>query len=312
VKPSLLTIARRALAGEAALAAGSHVVVAVSGGPDSMALLDVLARLAPEAGLTLSAHGVDHGLRQGAAAELDLAEAHAAKLGVPWSRTEVDVAHGGNLQARARAARWASLVTAARAWKRPAIATGHHAADRAETVLLRILRGSGLRGLGVLPPRALAPGAADVAVIRPLLRAERPAILAHLERHRVAFARDPSNDDPRFLRTRVRAALLPLLTELDAGIVHHLADLADEIARLGSEDGQDANGNSASWWRAAGLPRATQTAIAGLLRSRSRTVRVWMPGGLVLSAEGSGRGAQSPTSSTKSATARLPRRSPSG
>jgi tRNA(Ile)-lysidine synthase len=274
-----------------------------------MALLDVLGRVAVSVGLTLSAHGVDHGLRPAARAELDLAEAHAAKLGVPWSRTEVDVPAGGNLQARARTARWAALVAAARGWKAGAsagavaIATAHHAADRAETVLLRILRGSGLRGLGVLPPRGHAPGAADIRVIRPLIRAERPAILAHLERHGVGFARDPSNEDPRFLRTRVRADVLPLLTELDGGIVHHLADLADEIAR------DDSGPAPAPVPWTAGLPRSTQTAITELLRSRSPAGRVWLPGGLVLSVDGP---APKGTSSTKSATARLPRRSPSG
>jgi tRNA(Ile)-lysidine synthase len=320
VAASLSTIVRRALAGEAALAKGSAVLVAVSGGPDSMALLDALARLGPRAELSIVAHGVDHGLREEAPRELDLAQALARRLGVSFERTRVAVAPGGNLQARARVLRWRALVAAARPLK-AAIATAHHADDRAETMMMRLLRGAGLRGLGVLPARATAPDAEDVLVVRPLLRARREDVLAHLSRHKVPHAHDPSNDDPRYLRTRIRQRILPLLAELDPAIVRHLEAVADEIGAVGVSRSPPAlhanlaDGASAPAWASA-LPRATQAAIAALARSRSQQTRVWLPGGLVVSAgpraqgEGS-RPRQSGAGQTRSHT-RLPERKRSG
>jgi tRNA(Ile)-lysidine synthase len=220
--PTLLTLATRTLSEECRLERGERILAAVSGGPDSMALLDVLARLGPKLGFDLAAHGVDHGLRPEAAQELDLAERHAVRLGVPFTRTRVALEAGGNLQARARTVRYAALEEAARAHSAALIATAHHADDRAETVLLRLLRGSGPRGLAVLPPRAGAR-------IRPLIRARRSDVLLHLERHGVPFATDPSNADRRHLRVRVRDELLPLMTDLSPGVVGHLNALADAL-----------------------------------------------------------------------------------
>jgi tRNA(Ile)-lysidine synthase len=223
--PSLVTTVRRTLVEECSLTPGQSLLLAVSGGGDSQAMLSVLARLAPELGFRLQAHGVDHGLRHEAAAELDLAEALASKLGVPFARTRVDVPRGANLQARARAARYEALRNAARA-SNALIATAHHATDRAETVLLRLLRGSGPRGLAVLAPRAHD-------VIRPLVRAEKSDVLLHLTRHCVDFAEDPSNTDAAFLRVRVRHELVPLLAQLSPQIVRHLNALADALDGAG-------------------------------------------------------------------------------
>lgn len=275
---SLVTIVRRAMTGECALPEGSALVVAVSGGPDSMALLSALARLSPELGLSIRAHGVDHGLRPEAARELDLAERYAASEGVPFERTRVSVPRGGNLQARARELRWRALAAVARRHD-AAIATAHHADDRAETLLMRVLRGAGARGLAVLPPRAHAPCAGGdlpaVTVVRPLLRARRRDVLLHLARHAIPSATDPSNVDPRYLRTTVRRDVLPLLSELDPEIVQHLGALADELASI-------VPGGKAPHWASA-LPRATQEALARLQESGSRSARVWLPDGLVVS-----------------------------
>ena len=137
---------------------GATVLVAVSGGADSMALLHALGLLRGELASVFFAHGVDHGLRAPAAAELDLAERFARSLDVPFGRTQVEVAAGGDLQARARDARWQALRTAAARVGATQIATGHHADDRAETLLMRILRGSRARQLGVLPTSSTAIG----------------------------------------------------------------------------------------------------------------------------------------------------------
>jgi len=243
------------------------LLCAISGGPDSMALLDVLAGLGPKLGFTLAAHGVDHGLRPEAAQELDLAERHAAGLGVPFSRTVVSVAPGGNLQARARSARYAALEAARRATGADLLATAHHADDRAETVLLRLLRGSGPRGLAVLPPRAGER-------VRPLLRARRADVLLHLSRHRVPFAEDPSNRDRRYQRVRVREELVPLLTELSPGIVEHLCALADALGA--APDGLALEVGPLP------LGRAQRKQLARAVSHRSREARIWLPGGRTL------------------------------
>jgi len=270
--PTLLTLTRRTIVDERLFARGGAVLVAVSGGPDSMALLHVLARLRPKLGHSVVAHGVDHGLRSDGRRELDQAEALADQLEVPFARTVAVVTPGGNLQARARAARLEALRGAAARAGASCIATAHHADDRAETVLLRILRGASPAGLAVLPPRR-----ADL--IRPFIRARRPDIDAHIARHDIPFSSDPSNPDPRFLRSRVRHELLPLLQTLSPGIVAHLNGLADDLRSRGPARDSDAY--------IPPLPRAARVALAALAASGSRTARVKLPHGLVVSFEAS-------------------------
>lgn len=284
---SLSTIVRRALGHECALPRGSTVVVAVSGGPDSMALLSAMTQAGPRADLAVVAHGVDHGLRPEAAAELDLAEAFARKVHVPFDRSQISVSRGGNLQERARDLRWNALAAVARKYG-AVLAAAHHADDRAETLLLRMLRGAGLRGLAVLPPRTTVPRADDVTLVRPILRARRSDVVTHLERHGVPFAIDPSNTDPRYLRTRVRERVLPLLEELDPSIVRHLEAIADDLVSMTAppaSNGEDRQGlghtNLPAWAKA--LPRPTQEALATLVLTRSSDARVWLPGDLVAS-----------------------------
>jgi tRNA(Ile)-lysidine synthase len=220
--PALLTIVGRTLREECALRRGDRLLIAVSGGADSSALLHALGRLVPRLGVELAAHGIDHGLRPEAESELDLAEELARHCGVAFTRTRLQVKPGGNLQARARAQRYAALRRAAEAAGARFIATAHHADDRAETVLLRLLRGAPPAGLAVLPARS-----GDL--VRPLIRARRTDIRQHLVRHGIFWAEDPSNRDQRYLRVRVRNELLPLLGTLSPGIVDHLCSLADEL-----------------------------------------------------------------------------------
>jgi tRNA(Ile)-lysidine synthase len=231
--PSLVTVVRRTLLEECGPLDGRVVLAAVSGGGDSQAMLSALGRLAPKLGFSLVAHGVDHGLRAEAGRELDLAQALAEKLGVPFGRTRVALRQGSNVQARARDARYAALREVAQTHS-ALIATAHHADDRAETVLLRLLRGAGPRGLAVLPPRAHD-------VIRPLIRASKHDVVLHLERHGLDFAEDPSNQDAAFLRVRVRREAMPLLQQLSPRIVGHLNALADALkgSALPKLDGLD-------------------------------------------------------------------------
>lgn len=230
---SLTTIVGRAFADH--LRDGDTLLLAVSGGPDSMALLHAATLATRKRKLRLVAHGVDHGLRPAAAEELALAASLAASLGVPFDRTVLAVPPGGNLQARARAARYDALARAARVASATTVATAHHADDRAETVLLRILRGAGPAGLAVMPAVAPCPGAADLTLFRPMLRANRADVMLHVARHRLVVASDPSNADPRYLRVRVRSELLPRLVDLSPRIVAHLNALADALAELHAE-----------------------------------------------------------------------------
>lgn len=227
--PTLLTRVRRALVGERLVTRGDVVVVACSGGPDSTALLHALAWLRKRVGHEVVAASVDHGLRAEAAAEIAIVGALASALGVVHHVARVDVARGGNLQARAREARLEALTDVAQSLGATRVATGHTADDRAETLLMRVVRGTGIDGLAVLPPSAPMPvaGAGSIVLVRPLHRCRRADVVAHLERHHLAHALDPSNADPRFLRTRVRAEVLPLLATLNPRVVDALTDLAD-------------------------------------------------------------------------------------
>lgn len=244
---------------ECGLSRGDRVLVAVSGGPDSQALLDVLAKLSPKMGIELASHGVDHGLRPEARAELDMAEALAEAHGVPFSRSRVRVQRGGNLQKRARDARYEALDAAKARHGASHIATAHHADDRAETVLIRLLSGSGVLGLGVLPSRA-----GDR--IRPFIHARRADITRHLSRHQLVFATDPSNSDRRFLRARVRAEILPVLEKTSPGIVDHLNALSDELLEDRAIEVIDASG------RPVALSRAHSAEIRRALRLKRPTV----------------------------------------
>jgi tRNA(Ile)-lysidine synthase len=168
--------------------AGSAVTCAVSGGADSLALL----LLAVDAGCDVTAVHVDHGLRPGSAVEAEVVADVARHLGAGFRAEAVTVAPGPNLEARARRARYEVL---------PADAlTGHTADDQAETVLLNLLRGAGLDGLAGYDPGRRP--------LRALRRHETHKLCADLGIHPV---HDPSNDDPRFRRNRVRHELLPLL-----------------------------------------------------------------------------------------------------
>lgn len=268
--PSLLRLVERLVRDEHLFGRGDVVLCACSGGPDSTAMLHALALLRPRLGHALVAHGVDHGLRVEAAAELALAAQVAEPLGVPFAVTRVEVGEGANLQARARTARYQALAGAASRAGARVMATGHSADDRAETLLLRLLRGAGPRGLAVLPPRAPYPLpelAGGLELVRPLLRARRDDVLAHVERHALPFASDPSNLDPRFARVRVRRELLPLLEDLSPGVVDHLSALADMLAVVPDEAAL------------ANLGRAQRLAVERARRLGRPSLRLRLPGG---------------------------------
>jgi tRNA(Ile)-lysidine synthase len=218
----------RALDRDGVLRPGERVVVACSGGPDSTALLDALARLAPPRRIDLHVAHVDHGLRDGSAAEAGPVAALSAARGLPFHALRVAVEPGGSLQDRARTARHASLRALATEVGATAIALGHTADDQAETVLMRALAGATPRALQAMSPR-------DGALARPLLRVWRAQTAAYCAALSLPVADDPSNADPRFLRTRVRHQLLPALEEVFPAARRRLVALAEHQRRLAAE-----------------------------------------------------------------------------
>jgi tRNA(Ile)-lysidine synthase len=229
-------------------AAGTPLVCGVSGGPDSLALL----ALAVAAGCVVTAVHVDHGLRPGSSAEADVVAAAASRLGSGFRAERVVVADGPNLEARAREARHRVLG--------PGAATGHTMDDQAETVLGNLLRGAGVHGLAGMRAGPTHP-------LLDLRRVETEALCAYLG---LEVVRDPTNDDPRFLRNRVRAELLPLCADI-AGrdIVPVLARQAELLA--GDADLLDGLGDLVDPTDAAALAAAPESGAR-------RAVRRWLIG----------------------------------
>jgi tRNA(Ile)-lysidine synthase len=197
---------------------GSRVAVAVSGGPDSVCLLHALVELAPSLDLTLSVAHLNHQLRGAESDEDESFVAHmAATLALPFHRAAANLAATENLEQAARIARrdfFAQLPT-------DLIALGHTRDDQAETVLFRLLRGSGLRGLAGIHPVTTS------GYIRPLIDTTRAEVLAFLRALGIPYREDSSNQDPRFARNRIRASLLPQLArDWNPRIAESLAHLA--------------------------------------------------------------------------------------
>lgn len=207
------------------------VLVAVSGGPDSVALLSVLNGLKKELKLFLHIAHLDHMLRKDSGKDRLFVEKLAERLKLPFTATQVNVkllAKKGSVEEIARNARLGFLFRVAREIKADKIALGHNLDDQAETVLMRILRGSGLYGLaGILPKRTIA----GFQIIRPLIEVRRREIEAYLRRKKIKVRRDASNLEDIYLRNKIRNSLLPLLErEYNRNIKEVLANMADSAA----------------------------------------------------------------------------------
>lgn len=211
------------------LAAEARLLVAVSGGPDSVALLALLAEWAQEPGRPeLHAATVDHGLRAASGEEAEGVAMLCDRLGVPHRILRwVGPKPGTGLQERARAARYALLADEAERLGGATLVTAHTLDDQAETLLMRMARGSGPSGLAAMRGR-VRKGA--ITLVRPLLGVPKARLVATVQAQGLAFVTDPSNGDPRFERVRWRV-LMPGLA--DEGLsAERLALLARRIARL--------------------------------------------------------------------------------
>jgi tRNA(Ile)-lysidine synthase len=208
------------------------LVLAVSGGPDSTALMMLAARWRDSLKTPpkLIAVTVDHGLRKESKREAADVARLARRLGVAhrtlhWRGKKPAT----GLQAAARAARYRLLAQAARAAGAGHVLTAHTLDDQAETVLIRMSRGSGIAGLAAMSRFALVPGDAQIRLVRPLLAVAKSRLVATLRAAKVSFAEDPSNRDPRFTRARLRGLMPDLAREgLDG---RRLAQLAARLKR---------------------------------------------------------------------------------
>jgi tRNA(Ile)-lysidine synthase len=214
-----------------------NVLVALSGGPDSVAALLVLMELRSEFGFQLTAAHFDHQLRPESADDLRWVRQLCGSLGVPCLTGEGDVALSSAEQRRgieetARRMRYQFLAFVAGEKRAECIATGHTSNDQAETVLQHIIRGSGVRGIRGMLPSAPVPGAEAQTLVRPLLCLDREETLEVCRAADIDPLRDPSNDSLAFTRNRVRSQILPLLEGVNPSVRQALVGLAESAREL--------------------------------------------------------------------------------
>lgn len=271
----LATILRRRM-----LQGGETVLVAVSGGPDSTCLLDVLGRLRDKLDLQIEVAHVDHGLSEESVDVSARVAREGAELGYDVHVARARDLAGPNLQERAREFRYAFFKAIADDIGATRIATGHTLDDRVETTVARLLHGAGTGGLAGLPPY-------DPPRIRPLIDVRRTQTRAYCDEVGLGYYEDPANEDPRFERVRIRTRLLDKIeAEWGEGVIKAIAASADKLSEdagalssLGERLAADliSSGDDATQVvkleMIAGLPRALQRrvleAAVGRVRDRS-------------------------------------------
>lgn len=221
--PSTAAVRRAVRGALAAFDPGSLVLLAVSGGADSMALAAAVAREVPALGLRAHALVIDHGLQPGSEGVAREVVGRLGALGLAAEANRITVApHGDGIEAAARDARYAALEQRRNALGAAAILLGHTRDDQAEQVLLGLTRGSGARSLSGMPPTR-------DHVVRPLLAVTRAQTRGACEAEQIPCWDDPMNADPAFLRVRARRALADLETDLGPGIGAALARTAEQL-----------------------------------------------------------------------------------
>jgi len=207
------------------------VLLGVSGGPDSLTLLYVLAALKKEFNLKLQVAHLDHMLRSDSEQDMEFVERVAKKLDLPFTGTRInikEIAKKGSLEEICRNARLGFLFKVAGNIKAAKIALGHNLDDQAETVLMRLLRGSGLYGLaGILPKKKIY----GFTIIRPLIEVKRKEIETFLKRRKLVPRIDPTNHQDIYLRNKIRNKLLPgLEKDYNRNIKEVLSHTAESVA----------------------------------------------------------------------------------
>ena len=234
---------------------GDRVIVAVSGGPDSVCLLDILVAFTPELGIELVVAHFDHGLRPDEdEAETKFVKTLTASLKLPFETKKADPGLGGGAasqEERARLARYQFLEEVKERFSADRIAVGHNLNDQAETVLMRLLRGSGPSGLAGIPP------CRDEKIIRPLIEISRDEIESYLAQRELTYVTDSSNLQTRYLRNRIRLELVPLLKKYQPRIV----ELLGQTAKVMRDDETWLAATAEEW-----VKGATEASVDGEIR----------------------------------------------
>ena len=250
------------------LPAKSRVVVATSGGPDSQALLHLIAQLRDKNRISaILAAGIDHGLRLEARDELTLAEDLAADLGISFEPLKVHVSKHGNLLEQARNARYEGLELARKNFEADAILVGHTATDQLETILMRLARGTGPEGISGIPE-------VNGYIKRPLLEITRNDTIHYAKRHGIKFAMDPSNHSAERARSRIRMDVLPTLKSFFPRVETH----AQRFSRLAKDENAYLNeAANESWKTLKGPLDSLSTGVSDLNPVLGRRVmRKWL------------------------------------
>lgn len=249
---------------------GGRVTIALSGGLDSVVLLHCLTALAPSLGLEIGALHVHHGLSPNADNWARFCSELCERFSVPFAQAivAVDPDSGLGVEAAAREARYAVF----RRQKVDAVALANHRDDQAETVLLQLLRGAGVRGLSAMPPVRMLDALSGLRLVRPLLDVPRAAIRAYARAHKLSWIEDESNADPRFDRNFLRSEILPRLTQRFPAAAETLSRVAlnhadaqsvlDEVAALDAQHAVTEEGLDV-------------TVLAGLSAARARNLLRW-------------------------------------
>ncbi|MDB5864298.1 MAG: tilS [Betaproteobacteria bacterium] len=227
---------------------GDRLLLALSGGVDSVVLLDILARIAPRLRVDLSALHVDHQLSPHSKTWAKFCREACRARGIPCRVVKVDVAHGNSTESAARVARYAAL----RKSRADFIVLAHNADDQAETVLLQLFRGAGVRGLAAMAPvrkdegRGMRDEGCKTSLVRPLLDVSREQIEAYAKRRELVWVEDESNAGTAYLRNWVRHELAPRIAERVPGYrttlvraasnMGEAAELLDDLAALDAGD----------------------------------------------------------------------------
>lgn len=219
-----------------AFAAGELAIVAVSGGGDSVALLHILDRLKDELGIRLHVASLNHRIRAEAGSQdLDFVARLATRWNIPFTVDQADVPRlarelGIGVEEAARRSRYAFLARVARAHGSSCVATGHHAQDQAETILMNIVRGSGARGLRGMQVVSEMPAHKGIRLARPLLRISKDELEAYCLRHKLPYRDDASNDDIGYRRNFVRHEVISRLQGVNPKLLGAFDRLAESAA----------------------------------------------------------------------------------
>ena len=261
-----------------ALPAGGSVAVALSGGRDSIALLDAASRIAGDARIALVAFHVHHGLSANAGQWAQFCQRACETKGVAFALREVAIPRTPriSIEAAARDARYDALAALAHEHDVAAVMLAHHADDQAETVLLQLLRGAGPRGLSAMPAIADERG---VRWLRPLLDVPRDVLQAYVAEHGLRYVDDESNADSRYRRNALRESVVPALRAVAPGYPRTLvrvarlqtesAALLDALAEIDAQSAFDGRSLDRAMLRALDAPRARNLLRWFLRRQRS-------------------------------------------